>query len=396
MAVTFLFMTLAGGYYLESAGAAQSAPGQKAYIGTAANGEKIPYPTSTATYTVKDGSKSIQVPEGMVYVPAGSFVMGTNRPAGMPGTGNPAHTVKLSAYCIAKYMVTNAEYKAFCDEMGSNYRSSMWPSDEAELDAFLAEKPNHPVLGVSWTNAMAYCDWISSKIGRKITLPSEAQWERAARGATTDASQYDYPWGNTDSYDDYRTHLNYIMNVAVKYGQPKKEVTYGNTTYDVYWPFVVTQDTGNVINQRDFGHREDNAITTDIVEDGPEARAVWDKVQAERGCTTAVGSFSPSPAGCYDMAGNAFQWTRDWFTVSYYISLAEQMTDPVVEDEAVLTKEDIEGAVPWAYANGSGTKVIRGGSWYAQKGSAKTVYRSSTNPGRGGNVQGFRVVMLNP
>lgn len=398
-AAAVLFVLSAASYFIESAVAGESAsPDRDAYIGIAANGEKIPYPTSTATYPVRDGDMTIQVPEGMVYVPAGSFVMGTDQKAGMAGTANPAHNVKLSAYFIAKFLVTNVEYKAFCDEMGDNYRSSMWPEADAELDILLSKKGNHPVLGISYENAMAYCAWVSSKTGWKVTLPSEAQWERAARGATTSAAQYVYPWGNEDAYDDYRNHLNYIMNVAVKYGQPRKEVTYGNTKYDVYWPFVVTQDTGTVINQRAFGHREDNKVTTDINEAGPEARAVWDKVQAERGCTTAVGSFSPSPAGCYDMAGNAFQWMRDWFTVSYYITLASEMSDPVVDDDAVLTKEDKLGAVVWARGNspeGAVTKVIRGGSWYAQKGSARTIYRSSAQPGRGGNVTGFRVVMLN-
>ena len=155
------------------------------------------------------------------------------------------------------------------------------------------------------------------------------------------------------------------------------------------------RENGKVINQMEIAHRADDETTTDIVENSPEATAVWDKVQAERGCTTAVGSFSPSPTGCYDMAGNAFQWTRDWFTVSYYIKLAEQMTDPVVEDEAVLTDEDIQGSVAWA--RGSATKVIRGGSWYAHKESAQCPYRSSGKPGGGiSYVQGFRVVMLNP
>lgn len=395
MTVAFLFITLATTCNL--AGAAAPA-GDTAYVATAANGDKIPDPTSAATYSVKDGAKTIQVPEGMVYIPAGSFVMGTDKAGGGPGNASPAHTVNLSAYCIGKFEVTNAEYKVFCDEMGSNCRPGYWGKSDAEITAFMAKKGNHPALSVSYDNAVAYCEWLSKKTGRTYKVPSEAQWERAARGPTTDGSQYLYPWGNEASFDDYKTHLNYMMTGAVMYGKPKKEVTYGNTTYDQYWPFVIQQGTGQVVNQRAFGHKEDDKTTTDIDELSSEARAVWEKINADGGSTTPVGSYPPSPAGCYDMAGNAYEWTRDWMTVNYYITLAGEATDPAVEDESVLTKED-KASGGWGFGNPSGdaTKVVRGGSWYAQKNSAVTYSHAiSLSPKAGTNITGFRVVMLDP
>lgn len=79
------------------------------YVGAAATGDKIPHPSSTSTYTVTDNGAAINVPENMVYVPAGNFVM---------GEGTSLHTVYLDAYCINKYEVTNAEYLAFINESG--------------------------------------------------------------------------------------------------------------------------------------------------------------------------------------------------------------------------------------------------------------------------------------
>jgi formylglycine-generating enzyme required for sulfatase activity len=388
-AVAFVLLALTSNLFPVKATAADS----KIYITTAANGEKIPNPISKATYAVKNGATTIQVPEGMVYIPAGSFVM---------GNGETAHTVNLSAYCIGKFEVTNAEFKAFCDEMGANYRPRYWGATDAEVDAFMAKRHNHPVLGISYATAMAYCKWVSSKTGWNVTLPSEAQWERAARGPTTDGSQFIYPWGNESSYDDYK-HATYMVTSAIAYGKPKKEVTYGGKVYWVYWPFVVDPETGTCINQRQISHREDNTdnpITTDINEISDEVKAVWDAIQALGGGTTVVGSHTPSPAGCYDMAGNAYEVTRDWYTVSYYRTLAAKMTDPAVDDESVLTNEDKLGGSDGNFDKkgvGQATKVCRGGSWYAQKTSGQTFSRRETRaPGSGTNTVGFRIAILNP
>src|SRR5438128_3521391 len=89
-----------------------------------------------------------------------------------------------------------------------------------------------------------------------------------------------------------------------------------------------------------IAHGTDNATTTDIDESSAAVKAVWAAILADGGGTTAVGSFNPSPAGAFDMAGNAYEFTRDWYTVSYYLTLAGTTTDPSVEDASVLTEAD--------------------------------------------------------
>ena len=128
----------------------------------------------------------------MVLIPAGEFQMGSN-------TGDtdekPVHTVYVDAFYIDKYEVTNAQYKAFIDanpEWGKDrippayhdgYYLIHWIGND-----YPAGKENHPVVYVSWYAAMAYAKWAGKR------LPTEAEWERAARGKLEDMI---YPWGDT-------------------------------------------------------------------------------------------------------------------------------------------------------------------------------------------------------
>jgi formylglycine-generating enzyme required for sulfatase activity len=130
-------------------------------------------------------------PEGMVHIPASEFTMGSphaeaSGPGSRGGRGRGSradnrHTVRLSEFYIGKYLVTNAEYKLFCDEAASRYRpggnrrqSGGSYRDNPQFD--WTEKANHPVLFVAYDQAMAYCKWVSGKPGWNVTLPSEAQW----------------------------------------------------------------------------------------------------------------------------------------------------------------------------------------------------------------------------
>ncbi len=112
----------------------------------------------------------------MVYVPSGEFIMGSD--SGSPNE-RPVHTVYLDAYWIDKTEVTNAQFKK-CVVAGACKE----PVNTSHYAGFVFE--NHPVVYVDWQAAKDYCLWI----GRR--LPSEAEWEKAARG--TDARIY--PWGN--------------------------------------------------------------------------------------------------------------------------------------------------------------------------------------------------------
>lgn len=115
-----------------------------------------------------------------VKIPAGEFQMGDNFSAG-PSYSHPVHAVYLDEYYISKFEVTFAQYEKFCQDRGWNI-----PDDEGD------GKGNRPVIHVNSHAARAFCRWLSQKTGKNIHLPTEAQWEKAARGT----DQRRFPWGN--------------------------------------------------------------------------------------------------------------------------------------------------------------------------------------------------------
>jgi len=131
-----------------------------------------------------------------VVVPAGEFWMGT-REKDVPQFGGnrqwyedevPRRKVTLPDYRIARVPTTNAQYLLFVQATG--HRSPKhWEENRPPKG-----KEGHPVVRVSWHDAMAYCDWLSQVTGQRITLPSEAEWEKAARG---DGDAREFPWGDT-------------------------------------------------------------------------------------------------------------------------------------------------------------------------------------------------------
>jgi formylglycine-generating enzyme required for sulfatase activity len=377
---------------------------------TSADGDPIPdwtIPVYSGAAAGSDG-RTVYIPEGMVFVPEGSFIMGasnsptyTANPDGSVSSkmGDTRHAVTLSDYCISKYPVTNAQYKAFCDEVGDSYRPagpktgssrSYW--DNPEFD--WAQKGNHPVLWVSYNNAVDYCDWVAMKTGWSVSLPSEAQWERAARGQTATGTEYVYPWGNATSATDYRDNLNFNTLIAVKNGAAQ---TVNGKTYP-YWPFVITASNSSmqVTNFKAIAHGYDDTATSDIDESSSAVQALWNSIMNGGGYTSAAGSYPASPSGCYDMAGNAFEWTLDYFTISYYLTLAGAAKDPCVTDVSVLTSEDQKSGSDGGLTNPDGqpTKIVRGGSWYANESSCLTHHRTETRSAGAGAYHsvGFRIV----
>jgi formylglycine-generating enzyme required for sulfatase activity len=115
-----------------------------------------------------------------VTISAGEFQMGDNFNEGDTDE-RPVHTVYLDEYKISKYEVTFEQYDKFCEDTGR-----FKPGDEGW------GRGNRPVINVSWYDAKDFCDWLSQKTGQNIHLPTEAQWEKAARGT----DQRRYPWGN--------------------------------------------------------------------------------------------------------------------------------------------------------------------------------------------------------
>ncbi len=118
----------------------------------------------------KDGSV-------LIRIPAGAFTMGAEDAQAAPDE-KPVRQVSLPDYWIGRTEVTNAQFQRFVSETGYQ-AGEVW---EAEAEKW---GPKAPVLGVSWEDAQAYCQWAG------LRLPTEAEWEKAARGA--DASRY--PWG---------------------------------------------------------------------------------------------------------------------------------------------------------------------------------------------------------
>jgi serine/threonine-protein kinase len=123
----------------------------------------------------------------VVHVPGGRFTMGSAALLESEAP-NPPHVITLSAYRIGVHPVTNAQYRSFVDSTGAA-RPSCW-----DVERFAS--PEQPVVGVSWDDALAYCAWAGG------SLPTEAQWELAARGLDGRA----YPWGSEDP-DDQRAHF---------------------------------------------------------------------------------------------------------------------------------------------------------------------------------------------
>jgi formylglycine-generating enzyme required for sulfatase activity len=201
-----------------------------------------------------------------VLVPAGAFRMGDNTGDG-ESRERPVHLVELDAFYIARYEMTNGEWKKFRDDSGYD-DPKFWPDGRVvpkDQVPYWTQPNNHgggtpgsdayPVLGVNWDSAVAYCNWLSAKTGRTYRLPTEAEWEKAARGT----DQRRYPWGNAID----RSYANFV----------------GAQTFD----------TGRPAGSYDGTARD--------------------------GRTTHSNA---SPYGAYDMAGNVMEWCQDWYGRDYY------------------------------------------------------------------------------
>ena len=139
-------------------------------------------------------------PNALILVPAGEFIIGNNGRGAGEGAGDPdempEHKTYLDAFLIDKYEVTNAQYRAFVD--ATNHRPpKLWQSARTAGTArpgdgsgrgitYPPGKENHPVVYVDWYDANEYCRWAGKR------LPTEEEWEKAARGTTGRI----FPWGN--------------------------------------------------------------------------------------------------------------------------------------------------------------------------------------------------------
>jgi formylglycine-generating enzyme required for sulfatase activity len=179
----------------------------------------------------------------MVYIPPGEFSMGSNEYS----DERPPHTVFLDGYWIGKYEVTFAQYDKYCEESGNKK-----PGDRGW------GRGNRPVITVSWDEASAYCDWLSNKTGLEFKLPTEAQWEKSARGS----GGRKYPWGDDFPRGD-----------SANFADKQSSISWADENIDDGYTY-----------------------------------------------TAPVGSYprGASPYGVHDMAGNVWEWCSDWYDSDYY------------------------------------------------------------------------------
>ena len=234
--------------------------------------------------------------DDMVLVPAGEFTMGASVDRGGLPDEQPIRLVYLGSFLIDRYEVTNAAYLQFVQ--ATNYQAPANAADRLTLweqNRPLPGIEQHPVVNVSWLDAVAFCRWANKR------LPTEAEWEKAARG--TDGRTY--PWGNDWSLDKANS-ASYWAGKTVEFAD--------STEWEAFW----IKGLGAELSKA-------KGLKGEIL-------------------TMPVGSFpgGASPYGALDMAGNAAEWVQDWYNPNHYRSAS--LTNPQGPERGAI-------------------KAMRGGSW---------------------------------
>jgi sulfatase modifying factor 1 len=255
----------------------------------------------------------------MIYIPRGFFTMGVPWESGGADDESPQHEVELNAYWIAKNETTFIQYDRFCEDTDREL-----PSD------FDKGRKKRPVIGISYQNAVDYCQWLTFKTGVLFRLPTEAEWEKAAKGS----DKRKYPWGNTDPKGSLGNFAD--LNFLEYYQQTNPPANETEKQQMRQW-IAETTDDGHIF-------------------------------------TAPVGTYpkGASPCGALDMAGNVWEWVADWYDGNYYQKSPRQ--NPLGSSGGIY-------------------RVVRGGGWDCHPWMLRSTSRSGAppSPNKGSETIGFRV-----
>jgi len=262
----------------------------------------------------------------MVRIPAGEFVMGSldETPQEWPQT-----KVRIDKpFWISVHEISNAQYAQFDPKHDSRVESKQ--AYQFGVHGYPMNRPEQPVVRISWDRASAFCDWLSEKTGNNAALPTEAQWEYTARAG----SDKSFWFGSADA--DFGPYAN-LADVSIRKFSSN--------------PYTVDQAYPNATKYDDYMPRErrydDGALLT-----------------------CRAGQYKPNPWGVYDMHGNVAEWTRSAYRSYPY--------------DAADGRED---------TSSSERRVVRGGSWRDRPMRSTASYRLGYEQYQRVFNVGFRVVI---
>ena len=321
------------------------------------NDGKLSSPAATVSITVSAApSSGTNFTPVFAHVPGGSYVMGDHFnfvDPDHPSDEIPLHTVTISPFYMSTTLVTNTEYAAYLNAAlnsglievrsgivyavgGSNiffYTTASVPlstiSYASNTFTVRSGRELHPVTGVRWFGAAAFANWLSTRDGYTpcydlatgacdltksgYRLPTESEWEYAARGGQTNP-YYQFPWGNDTNADGRLSN----------------------------W-----QGSGDPWENGDFPH----TTPVGFYNGSLRSKASYNWPAAD---TTYQTRDSTNAFGLTDMAGNVWQWVNDWYSNTYYQYC---VTNNITVDPPGPTSGDIsQNNLPW--------RAMRGGTWW--------------------------------
>lgn len=274
-----------------------------------------------------DSKMSIELAPGIkmnfVRIPAGSFVMGSNR--GHSDYSPANKQVVKKSFWMGEIEVSNEQFRTIFPEHDSRFDRQLWKDHVHQ--GYPANKPEQPAIRVSWEEAMAFCRKLSEKTGKNITLPTEVQWEWACRAGSDDAFWYGSLNADFAKFENMADKQLNKMAVRGVNPQPMKE-TDSWYKYYTFQPKENGVDDGNMLQVKG-------------------------------------GAYQANPFGLYDMQGNVSEWTRsDYLPYPYNEKTQGSGTEKVVrggswtDHPKTCTSYYRRAYLPWQKVYNVGFRVI--------------------------------------